>query len=133
MKRLFQIASVTKPGQKNSNTKFDKKKIFTGEPRGAAMKAMTHLCSSKMKKIKGVCTLTVVVREVKRHTVNGVETTSPVLDSTGLEKLYKYKVKRHMYHEDNTPDGRMMIAFPGKNVHFKYHVEIVESYGRVLI
>lgn len=133
MKRTFQIVSVTKPGQKNASTKFDKTKLFSGEPRNAAMKAMTHLCSRKTKQIRGVCTLTVVVAEVKVRMVNGVNGVYPVLDSSGYPKMYKYKLKREMYHDDESSDGRLHVEFNGDNtIPFKYKSTVVESYGRVV-
>jgi len=132
MKRTFQIVSVTKPGQKSSVTKFDNTKLFTGEPRNAAMKAMTHLCSKKSKKIKGVCTLTVVVAEVKVRMVDGVSAVYPVQDSSGTPKMYEYKLKREKYHDEETSDGSVRVEFNGQTIPFKYHVTVIESRGRVI-
>ena len=132
MKRTFQIVSVTKPGQKNTTTKFDHTKLFAGEPRNAAMKAMTHLCSRKTKQIRGVCTLTLVVSEVKARMVDGVRGVYPVIDSSGNPKMYKYKLKRELYHDEDSADGRVHIDFNGETIPFKYRSTVVESYGRVV-
>lgn len=132
VKRTFQIASVTKPGQQNSKTKFDKSKLFSGEPRNAAMKAMTHLCSADVKKIKGTCTFTVIMKEVKKHMVHGEMRISPVLDSSNIPKMYKYKLKRIKYTDAET-SGPRVVGFGGDDgVPFKYHVKVVESFGRVI-
>lgn len=132
-KRTFQIASVTKPGQRNAQTKFDSKKLFSGDPRNAAMKAMTHLCSADMKKIKGMCTFTVTMREMKKHMVDGKMQLSPVLDKSLIHKMYKYKLKRIKYSEVETA-GPRVVEFGTKKdaIPFKYHVTVIESYGRVI-
>jgi hypothetical protein len=133
-KRTFKLVSVTKPGQHNTQTKFDKSKLFTGAPRNAAMKAMTYLCSGKTKQIKGVCTFTVMVQEVKRHVMDGKMMLHPILDSANIPKIYKYKLKRIMYHDmDNeTDNGPRVITFMDRDIPFKYHVKVIESYGRVI-
>lgn len=134
MKRMFRVVAVTKPGQQNTRTSFDKTRLFTGEPRNAAMKAMTQLCSKNRKHIKGVCTLTVTVQEVRRQMQEGVVRIVPVLDSSNIPKMYKYKLKRFMYHEQDNQveNGPRTIQLDDRDISFKYHVKILESYGRVI-
>jgi hypothetical protein len=124
MERFFQIVNVTKTAQKGTKTIFDGTMVFSGDPRRAAMKAMTHLCASK--KIRGKCTFTVVMAEVKLRTINGVKEAFPMFDSNGLPKMWKYDIKREKYM---TP---LSIELDGENIDFKYRSSIVKSHGRVV-
>ena len=121
--RLFQIVNVVKPGQSNSKTKKTPTKLFTGTPSLSAKKAMTVLCNKKS--IKGVCTLTITMREVKRVMKEGEYHIVPVRDSDNMEIKRKYKLKRMV---NETP-----VMFEGNTpVTFKYKTVIVESFGRVM-
>jgi hypothetical protein len=123
--RYFQIFSVTKPGQGNQKTKSMPNKLFSGTPSQAARKAMTALCDNK--KIRGVCTLTIAMREVKRVMRDGEYTVIPVLDSDNMEIIRKYKIKRVLNENADTP-----VVFEGTTpVAFRYKTDVVESFGRV--
>lgn len=124
MERTFQIVNVTKTAQKATKTLFDGTMVFTGNPRRAAMKAMTHLCANK--KIRGKCTLTVVIAEVKIRTIDGEKEAYPVFDSTGLPKMWKYDLRREKYAD------APVLDLNGQEVEFKYHSSIVKSHGRVV-
>lgn len=128
MSRVFVIFDATKPAQKNQSTtfKFDKTRKFTGTPDRAAKKAMTYLCGHESKKIKGRCTLTITVQEVKPKMIDGIDVLEPVFDSRGIPKLYKYKLKRSV-KKDAIP-----IEFNDTEIIFKYDVKVLESFGRVL-
>lgn len=121
--RLFQIFSAVKPGQSNNKTKKSSSKLFTGTPRLAAKKAMTALCNEKNS--RGVCTLTITMREVKRVMKDGEYIIIPILDKDNLPIMRKYKLKRVV---NETP-----VIFEGTTpITFKYNIEIVESFGRVI-
>lgn len=124
MERTFQIVSAVKTAQKRQKTAFDGTMVFTGDPRRAAMKAMTHACAKK--KIRGVCTLTMVIAEIKMRTIDGIKEAFPVFDSNGLPKMWKYDLKRELY------DDGMDIELDGQDVTFKYKSSIVKSHGRVV-
>jgi hypothetical protein len=124
MERTFQIVSATKTAQKGSKTMFDGTMMFSGNPRRAAMKAMTHLCSSK--KIRGKCTITVVIAEVKVRTIDGVKEAFPVFDTNGLPKMWKYDLNREKYTDP------LSVELKGQNIAFKYRSSIVKSHGRVV-
>lgn len=124
MERTFQIVSATKTAQKGSKTMFDGTMMFSGNPRRAAMKAMTHLCSSK--KIRGKCTITVVIAEVKVRTIDGVKEAFPVFDTNGLPKMWKYDLNRDKYTDP------LSVELKGQNIAFKYRSSIVKSHGRVV-
>ena len=124
MERTFQIVSAVKTAQKQKKTAFDGTMVFTGDPRRAAMKAMTHLCIKK--KIKGVGTMTVVIAEIKMRTIDGIKEAFPVVDSSGMPKMWKYDLKRESY-KDN-----MSIELDGEDVTFKYRSVVVKSHGRVV-
>lgn len=111
--RFFRIVEVTKPGQANMLTRFEKGVTYTGTHARAAQKAMTNLCGTK--DVRGVCTLTISVMEVLR---NG----QPKMDSRGII-VYKYKVKRSVIDSN--------VELGDKDVHFKYTTKIVKSFGRV--
>jgi hypothetical protein len=121
--RYFVVNKVTKTAQ-GSNTRFDNSRKYTGTPRLAARKAMTYICGSIGKRVKGRCTLTITVQEVK-------STGTPIFDKQGLPIMYKYRLKRFVVKDDNDEEG-ITIDFNGKPITFKYQTEIVESYGRVL-
>ena len=121
--RLFQIFAAVKPGQSDNKTKKTPSKLFTGTPSLAAKKAMTVLCGKKA--IKGACTLTITMREVKRVKHDGEFKIVPVLDSDNMQIMRKYKLKRVV---NETP-----VIFEGTTpITFKYKTEIVESFGRVM-
>lgn len=124
MERTFQIVSATKTAQKDKKTDFDGTMVFTGEPRRAALKAMTHLCTKK--RIRGGCTLTVVMAEVKMRTLDGQREAFPVFDSDGRPKMWKYDMKRERYE---TPAS---IEVDGQEIAFKYRPIVVKSHGRVI-
>ena len=124
MERTFQIVSATKTAQKGSKTMFDGTMMFSGNPRRAAMKAMTNLCSSK--KIRGKCTITVVIAEVKVRTIDGVKEAFPVFDTNGLPKMWKYDLNREKYTDP------LSVELKGQNIAFKYRSSIVKSHGRVV-
>lgn len=128
MSRVFVIFNATKPAQKDQRTTFtfDKTRKFTGTPDRAAKKAMTYLCGHVSKKIKGRCTLTITMQEVDPKVVNGMNVLKPVLDSAGIPKLYRYKLKRSVKKDAET------VEFNDVEVTFKYNVDVVESIGRVL-
>lgn len=121
--RYFMVTKVTKSSQKE-NTKFDKTRKYTGTPNLAARKAMTHVCGRIGKKVKGRCTMTISVQEVK-------STGTPIMDAQGLPIIYKYKLKRVLLKDENKQDG-ITVNFKGSPVTFKYKTEIIESFGRVL-
>jgi hypothetical protein len=121
--RHFIVQKVTKSAQ-NTNTRFDSTRKYTGTPSSAAKKAMTNICGGIGKKVKGRCTMTITVQEVK-------STGTPVTDSQGLPIMYKYKVKRFVAKDENNTQG-VTVEFNGKPVTFKYQTKILESYGRVL-
>ena len=122
--KLYRVIKVTKPGQANKNTKFDSNAKFKGTngPASAAKKAMSRLCRSTVKRIRGVCTFTITVEQIKT-TVNG---DVPVLDSDGIPYRYMYTLKRQ-----KIPDGQS-ITLDGNEVTFDYQVSVVETFGRVL-
>lgn len=121
--RLFQIFTAVKPGQSNNKTTKMPTKLFTGTPGLAAKKAMTALC--RKKNIRGVCTLTITMREVKRVMQDGEYGVVPVLDGDNMQIKRKYKLKRVI---NETP-----VIFEGTTpITFKYKTEIVESFGRVM-
>ena len=58
---------------------------------------------------------------------------SPVLDSSLIPKMYKYKLKRVKYSEVETAGPRVVEFGANKDaIPFKYHVTVMESYGRVV-
>lgn len=121
--RHFIVKKVTKSAQ-NTNTRFNDTRKYTGTPSSAAKKAMTNICGRIGKKVKGQCTMTITMQEVK-------STGTPVTDSQGLPIMYKYKVKRSVAKDEDNSRG-VTIEFNGKPVTFNYQTKIMESYGRVL-
>ena len=115
MERTFQIVSAVKTAQKGQKTAFDGTMVFTGDPRRASMK-----------EIRGVCTLTIVIAEIKMRTIDGVKEAFPVFDSNGMPKMWKYDLKRESYKDD------MNVELDGQDVTFKYKSTIVKSHGRVV-
>jgi hypothetical protein len=123
--RHFIVRKVTKSSQ-NQNTSFNDTRKYTGTPSSAAKKAMTHICGRIGKKVKGQCTMTVTVQEVK-------STGTPIMDSQGLPVMYKYKLKRSVAKDpENDTSGVTVVFNGGLPITFKYQTKIVESYGRVL-
>ena len=128
-KKHYRIVRVTKPGQGNKNTaiKHLEEQAFSSShgPSGAARKAMTQLC--KMKSIKGVCTLTVTMEQVKKRTLNGKKVLETVMDTSGENPVpvrWMYKLKREK------TDGES-INIGGKDIVFDFTTKVVESHGRV--
>lgn len=121
--RYFMVTKVTKSSQKE-NTQFNHLRKYTGTPSLAARKAMTHVCGRIGKKVKGRCTMTITLQEVK-------STGTPIMDAQGLPIMYKYKLKRVVLKDENNQNG-ITINLNGSPITFKYKTDIVESYGRVL-
>lgn len=129
-KRLFSIHTVTKPGQSNTDTKYNIQgsvPTYTGTPDRAARKAMTYLCGRMSKKIKGRCTLTISVIEVKERVIDGEKMMIPKLDKDDLPYIMKYKIKRMKLE-----DGGREVDMSDTTISFKYETKIIESFGRVL-
>lgn len=122
--RYFIVNKVTKTAQ-GANTQFDKSRKYTGTPSAAARKAMTYTCGRIGKRVKGRCTLTITVQEVK-------STGKPILDKQGIFVMYKYKLKRFLITGENDSKGVVVNFGEGKEIKFKYQTQILESYGRVL-
>ena len=122
--RYFVVHKVTKYAQK-ANTSFNDSRKYTGTPSLAAKKAMTHVCGRIGKKVKGQCTMTITVQEVK-------STGTPIMDAQGLPIMYKYKLKRMVAKDTENGTKGVTIMLNGSPVTFKYQTQIVESYGRVL-
>ena len=74
--RSFTVINVTKHG--GCNTKFNGGRYISKTPVGAAKKAFSEFCRTK--RIRGVCTLMVVVKETTRG---------------GNHKIFAYKLHRH--------------------------------------
>ena len=127
--KYYRIIKVTKPGQKNLNTKFNPKMLLSSGngPAAAAKKAMSRLCRKTTKKIKGICTLTIKIEEVKNKTVNGEKTIVPVVDNDNVPIRYQYTLKR-----EKIDDGNVVTFNGNTNVKFGYKPVIVESFNRVL-
>jgi hypothetical protein len=129
-KRLFTIHKVTKTAQSNKETAYNVKghvPTFSGTPSGAVRKAMTYLCGKMSKSIKGRCTLTISIIEIKERMVDGQKTVVPKLDKDDLPYIMKYNLKRVKL--DN---GGRDIQIDGKEILFKYETKIIESFGRIL-
>jgi hypothetical protein len=122
--RYFVVRKVTKSAQQ-MNTSFDINRKYTGTPSLAAKKAMTHVCGRIGKKVKGRCTMTITVQEVK-------STGTPITDAQGLPIMYKYKLKRVVTKDANGGTNGVTVMLNGTPVTFKYRTQVVESYGRVL-
>lgn len=122
--RYFVVHKVTKSAQ-NANTSFNDRRKYTGTPSLAAKKAMTHVCGRIGKKVKGRCTMTITVQEVK-------STGTPIMDAQGLPIMYKYKLKRMVAKDTENGSNGVTVMLNGSPVTFKYQTQIVESYGRVL-
>ena len=122
--RYFVVHKVTKSAQ-NANTSFNDGRKYTGTPSSAAKKAMTHVCGRIGKKVKGRCTMTITVQEVK-------STGTPIMDAQGLPIMYKYKLKRMVAKDSENGSNGVTVMLNGSPVTFKYQTQIVESYGRVL-
>lgn len=123
-KRLFIVQNITKTAQKNTPTKFDESKVYSGTPSAAAKKAFYDACKKMGKRIRNACTLSVVVAEVKKVSVYGVTKYVPVKDSLG-EIKYKYALKLMKY------DTPKIVQFGDKEIKFVYYPVIVNSLGRV--
>ena len=122
--RYFVVHKVTKSAQK-ANTSYNDSSKYTGTPSSAAKKAMTHVCGRIGKKVKGRCTMTITVQEVK-------STGTPIMDAQGLPIMYKYKLKRMVAKDAENGSNGVTVMLNGSPVTFKYQTQIVESYGRVL-
>lgn len=122
--RYFVVHKVTKSAQK-ANTSYNDSRKYTGTPSSAAKKAMTHVCGRIGKKVKGRCTMTITVQEVK-------STGTPIMDAQGLPIMYKYKLKRMVAKDAENGSNGVTVMLNGSPVTFKYQTQIVESYGRVL-
>ena len=122
--RYFVVHKVTKSAQK-ANKSYNDSRKYTGTPSSAAKKAMTHVCGRIGKKVKGRCTMTITVQEVK-------STGTPIMDAQGLPIMYKYKLKRMVAKDAENGSNGVTVMLNGSPVTFKYQTQIVESYGRVL-
>ena len=133
MDRYFKVVKVTKTAQKNSNTKFDKldSMVFTGTPSAAASKAFYQACKKIGKRISGKCTLSIMVVEVLKKTINGAFVYPPKLDSANKPKIYKYSLSLHRY--DSKPSKGKVVDFKNTNdpITFKYFSTINKSFGRI--
>ena len=96
--RTFKTVHVAAPGQDyKSKTKFNPGR-YTGEPQAAAKKAFGRLC--KDKKIKGVCTFVITMKESTQGSAKGLysyrlsrkKLTKPIKVTYpgGVEVVYKY-------------------------------------------
>jgi hypothetical protein len=126
--RYYIIDSVERTTTSKKSIKFNKFKLFTGEPRYAAMKAMTHVCKQPSNsRGRGACVYVITVAEVRPVMINGKKGLRPVLTSEGAAKKYKYKLRQMVYGKNE----QEQIKFPSDNVKFRTHVKITESYGKV--
>lgn len=99
-KRTFKISHVAAPGQDYKSKSFSKEGIYKGtSPQQAAKKAFSKLCQQK--KIKGVCTLTITIRE----------------STQGSDKsVFSYRLSRKKKENPET------VMFPSGPVVYKYDV-----------
>lgn len=101
-KRTFKIVHVAAPGQKYKSKSFSKEGIYKGtSPQQAAKKAFSKICQQK--KVKGVCTLTVTIRE----------------STQGSNKdVYSYRLSRK---KKTNPE---VVMFPSGPVVYKYDITV---------
>ena len=93
--RSFTVLGVKKPGQKMRATTKHAGRYISKTPMAAAKKALTQHCSSK--RIRGTCTLVIVVKETtagSAHKVYAYKGSRKRKDTTvvrnGTEVTYKY-------------------------------------------
>jgi len=101
--RSFTVVGAYKPGQQMQRTSHGTGRYISKTPKAAASKALSEHCDAK--KIRGVCTLTIVIQETT---------------AGSAKKMYAYKGKRHRV--DKTVE-----VGSGKNkkeIHYKYKNEL---------
>ena len=103
-RRTFKVTEVLQSGKKERGckTKFSKSLIYTGSrPSSAAKKAFSSLCARK--RIKGVCSMFVTVRESTRGSSN---------------KSFTYECKKKLLKGDNVKK----IIVNGNVITFKHAI-----------
>jgi hypothetical protein len=100
--RSFAVVAVYKPGQKMTRSNYNHGRYISKNHRDAASKALTTHCNAK--KIRGVCTLVVVVQETT---------------AGSAKKMRAYKGKRKL--------NKTTVEMDGKPVTFKFAPNKMEA------